>query len=313
MEVSSIVILAVSMAALAFASRYVIKYVEDLIEMTSLGETSAGFAILSVITSTPEFIVAIFAILEGTPTLSVGDLLGSNVFNIGVVVGILMLTAGFLKECPEGLDEIADVLLLSSIIPLVLVILRAPTALLGLGLIAVFFFSVFKETKVRSLAPIERQSDKSRRDLFIILLKILIITSIVILSARFVVSSALEITTAISISPLLLGALIVAFGTSLPELNLSITAAKRGRMLLASANAIGSNLTNLSLILGIVFISSLFSPFTVDVMAFSETISFVLITSLIVWYHMTKGGDCRLTGIALILTYVIFQLTTILG
>lgn len=312
MEVSSIVILAVSMAALAFASRYIIKYIEDLIEMTSLGETSAGFAILSVITSTPEFTVAIFAISEGTPTLSVGDLLGSNVFNIGVVVGILMLTAGFLKECPEGLDEIADVLLLSSIIPLVLVILRAPTALLGLGLIAVFFFSVFKETKVRSLAPIEKQSGKSRHDLFIVLLKILIGTLIVILSARFVVSSALEITAAIGISPLLLGALIIAFGTSLPELSLSMTAAKRGRMLLASANAIGSNLTNLSLILGIVFISSLFSPFTVDVMAFSETISFVLITSLIVWYHLTKGGDCRLTGIALIVTYVIFQLTTIL-
>lgn len=310
---TSVIVLGASLAALSFASRYVIRYVEDLIEITGFGETSIGFALLSVITSIPELTVAIFAIMDGSPSLSIGDLLGSNVFNIGVVVGILMLTSGFLKECPEGLDELADILILASIIPLILVVLKVPELLLGFGLLSIFVLTVYKETRTRTLKPLPDQvSEKKRGPISMILIKILGGTLIVVLSARFAVSSALEIAFSFAVAPIVVGALIVAFGTSLPELSLSLTAVKRGRIRLASANAIGSNLTNLTLILGLVLLSSLFSPFRLDITAFSEIISFVLITSLIIWYHMTKGADCRLVGISLISTYIIFQVNTIL-
>ena len=93
---SSLIILITSLIGLSIMSRYVIKSIEDLIEITGLSETSIGFALLSVITSIPELTVAFFAIMEGSPALSVGDLLGSNVFNIGIVVGVLMLISGFL-------------------------------------------------------------------------------------------------------------------------------------------------------------------------------------------------------------------------
>lgn len=307
------------MAVLSYASRYVILAVESFMQFTGLSETSVGFALLSVITSTPELLVAVFAISAGAPSLSVGDLLGSNIFNIGVVVGILMLTAGFLKECPEGLDEIADLLLLSSVIPLVLVIVKLPTGFIGLGLLSIFAFSVYRETRRPAVSAPVSMPDRSRNNSEknaskpLTTLKILIGTLVVLVAARFTVSSALEITAAFDIPPIFIGALVVAFGTSLPELSLSIMAVKRGRMRLASANAIGSNLTNLTLILGIVFLSSFFSPFSVDITSFFEIISFVLITSLIIWYHMTKGGDCRLVGIALISTYVIFQVTVIMS
>ena len=313
MDPIQIATLVVSLAGLAFISRYVIRYVEDLIELTSFGETSVGFALLSVVTSTPELAVAFFAVLEGTPELSIGDLLGSNVFNIGIVVGVLMLTAGFLRECPEGLDEIADILLLSSIIPLILVIFRVSNPILGFGLLIVFAISVYRQTRTRTLTPLPDNSHIPRRKVPLTLLKILAGALVIMLAARFAVSSAVDIAADIGVPPLFVSALIVAFGTSLPELSLTITAVKKGRMRLASANAIGSNLTNLTLILGLVFVSSLFSPFTIDIVLFLETISFVLITSLIVWCHMTKGGDCRITGVILILTYVVFQITTLLN
>lgn len=307
------------MAVLSYASRYVILAVESFMQFTGLSETSVGFALLSVITSTPELLVAVFAISAGVPALSVGDLLGSNIFNIGVVVGILMLTAGFLKECPEGLDEIADLLLLSSVIPLVLVIVKLPTGFIGLGLLSIFAFSVYRETRRPAVSAPVSMPDRSRNNSeknaskLLTSLKILVGTLVVLVAARFTVSSALEITATFGIPPIFIGALVVAFGTSLPELSLSMMAVKRGRMRLASANAIGSNLTNLTLILGVVFLSSFFSPFSVDITSFFEIISFVLITSLIIWYHMTKGGDCRLVGIALISTYVVFQVTVIMS
>lgn len=312
----ALVTLGLSLAALAFTSRYVIGAVEDIIEITGLSETSVGFALLSVITSTPELVVAVFAVLSGTPSLSVGDLLGSNVFNIGIVVGVLMLTTGFLRECPEGLDEVADVLLLSSIIPLILVILRTPTPLVGFGLLGIFAFSVYRETKARTLPPLNGLNVssgelKKHQSKALPVLKILGGAIFVIVSARFTVSAALEIAAASGIYPIFIGALVVAFGTSLPELSLSVMAVKRGRLRLATANAIGSNLTNLTLILGIVFVSALFSPFSVDITSFSQIISFVLITSLVVWYHMTRGGDCRIVGAVLILTYIAFQAVSI--
>ncbi len=244
--------------------------------------------------------------------MSVGALLGSNVFNIGIVVGTLMLTAGFLKECPEGFDELAEILLVSSIVPLILVVFQVPALVLGVGLLSVFVLIVYKETRTKTLGPLpDLGEDRKQGRIFPILLKVLAGTAIVVLSARFVVSSALEIVLSLNVDAIAVGASIVAIGTSLPELSLSLTAVKRGRMRLASANAIGSNLTNLTLILAVVLLSSLLRPFTLDAAIFSEIISFILITSLIIWYHMTKGADCRVVGITLILTYLVFQLNII--
>jgi cation:H+ antiporter len=309
--VVSAITLAASLAVLSFVSRFVIGSVEELIEITGLGETSAGFALLSVITSTPELLVAVFSVLNGAPSLSVGDLLGSNVFNLGIVVGVLMVTAGFLKQCPVGLAEIADILLISSLIPLMLVIFKVYNRYVGVILLAVFALTVYRETKGKSKALPITTDDKTKRakSKYSILLKILAGTIIIVISARFTVSSALVIADFLGIPPIFIGARLVAFGTSLPELSLSLTAVRRRRVILASANAIGSNLTNLTLILGVVFFSSVFSPFSIDIMSFIEIISFVLVTSIIMWYYITKGGNCQIIGMILIITYVAFQAT----
>lgn len=85
----NILTLALSLVTLAVASQFTIKSIEQLIEFTRLSEASVGFAILSVMTGIPEIFVATFSVLHGKPGFSVGDILGSNVFNIGIVVGIL--------------------------------------------------------------------------------------------------------------------------------------------------------------------------------------------------------------------------------
>ena len=314
----SIFVLAGSMAVLAYVSSFVIRSIEDFMELTGLGETAVGFALLSVITSTPELVVAAFSLAEGAPGLTVGDLLGSNVFNLGVVVGLLMLISGFLKECPEGLVEIADILLLSSIIPLLLVSVKGNNWLIGVGLLTLFVYTVYRETRLKGRVsqPVlteNQEGSKSSKSRSLTFVKILIGTLVIVVSARFTVSSALEIAGFLGIPVILIGAKLVAIGTSLPELSLSIAAVRRGRIYLATANAIGSNLTNLTLILGIVLCSSFFNPFILDLTAFTEVISFVLITSLIIWYYITKGGNCRRFGAILILTYVFFQAVSVVG
>ena len=86
-----LLILGASLVVLALSSHYTIKAIEKIIALTGLSEMSAGFILLATLTSVPEIIVALFAVLQGDPGISVGDILGSNVFNIGAVLGILAI------------------------------------------------------------------------------------------------------------------------------------------------------------------------------------------------------------------------------
>jgi len=295
-----------SLAVLAAASFFAIKYVEDFMEATRLSEVAAGFVILAIMTCMPELTVAIFAVYQGTAGISIGDILGSHVFNIGIVVGLLA-AFGSLKKCSTvSLVELIDLLFTASLIPLLLVAFKAASPIVGVALITVFAFSFYRMSKKRSPPTSDDVEEKIRRNkrTFTILFVILAATAVVVLAARFVILSAYEIVKLAGISQQEIGAKIVAVGTSLPELAFGLIAMKRGRVHLALGDAIGANLTTITLVLGLVLT---FSPFTMEQTIFAQILVFVLITNLILWRYLTKGGVTQVGGIILIMTYVLFQ------
>lgn len=306
------VTLTVSLLVLALAGHFTIRWVEDFIEFSGFSEASVGFAVLSVMTSTPEMTVAVFSVLQGAPGVSVGDIFGSNVANIGLVVGIMALIAPLEACCTDLLTEMVDVLFLSSLIPILLVVFGVLSPFVGVLLFGVFAYTIYlmvrgkspasvdEETVADKGVTIERPKEKNRKA---ILAKMVGGIAIVVVAARFAVSSASDIATLLGVPPILIGAKIVAVGTSLPELVINISAVRRGRPRLALGNAVGSNLTNLTLILGVVLLTS---PFTVDLTIFTETLPFLLISTLFLWRSLTKGGVSKLTGILLLMTYVVF-------
>jgi len=301
-----LLILVASLVVLAFSSHYTIKAIEKLIELTGLSEMSAGFILLATLTSVPEIIVALFAVLQGEPGISVGDILGSNVFNIGAVLGILGVL-GYLKTCCTNLlVDLTDILLITSLIPLLLVIFKVASPVVGIILLATFVANTYFMAKKRlpavesngSEAPAER---KGRTKVIVMLLVAL---AGVIVAARLVVSSGISIASLLGAPPILLGAKIIAIGTSLPELTTDFTAVRRGRVHLVIGGIIGSNLTNLTLVLGLVLLAS---PFAVDMTIFTELLPFLLITTVIFWRFLTRGGISKIGGILLMATYVLFQ------
>jgi len=307
------VIIAASLAVLAKASHLTIVSIEDLIELSSLSEASAGFVILSVMTSIPEMTVAAFAILQGAPGISIGDVLGSNMFNIGIVVGVIAMIGPLEKVRSDFLVEMVDILFLSSAIPILLVLpflsasLQTVGHLIGLILIGVFIFSIYIMTKTRKTPSADIQGDTmKRKNKKIILIKVAIGIFAVIISTRFAVWSASAIATILGVPPILIGAKIIAIGTSLPELALDVTAVRRGRIRLAIGDVIGSNLSNIALVLGIVL---RISPLTVNLTIFIEILPFLLIITLLLWRFLTKGGIPKWGGILLIMIYVLFQAT----
>jgi len=152
--VVQLLILVGSLVVLAFSSHYTIKAIEKLIELTGLNEMSAGFILLATLTSVPEIIVALFAVLQGEPAISVGDILGSNVFNIGAVLGLLAIL-GYLKTCCTNLlTELTDILLITSLIPLLLVIFKVSSPIVGVILLATFVANTYFMAK-RKLPAVE--------------------------------------------------------------------------------------------------------------------------------------------------------------
>lgn len=310
--VISVVILIVSLAVLAKASHLTIVLIEDLIELTGLSEASAGFVILSVMTSIPEMMVAAFSIFQGVPGISVGDLLGSNMFNIGIVVGVMAIIGPLEKVRSDFLVEMVDILFLSSTIPIILVIpflsafSQTIGSFVGVALIGVFVFSVYVMAKARKVPSVVPDEVTKRRSKKVVAAKVVAGTTVVVLAARFTVWSASTIATSLGVPPIVIGAKVVAIGTSLPELALDVTAVRRGRIRLAIGDAIGSNLSNIALILGFVLLTS---PLTVNLTIFTEILPFLLITTLLLWRFLTKGGIPKWGGILLIMMYILFQAT----
>jgi len=303
--VVQLLIFAFSLVILASASHYTIKSIEKLIALTGLSEMSAGFIILAILTSTPEIIVALFAVLQGEPGISIGDILGSNVFNIGAVLGILGML-GYLKTCCTDLSvDLTDILVITSLIPLLLVIFNVASPIVGVILLGTFVANTYFMAK-KKMPMVEADKseavEKGSKTRIIALLLLGLVG--VIVSARLVVSSGVNIALILGAPPILIGAKVVAIGTSLPELTLDLTAVRRGHVHLAIGDIIGSNLTNLSLVLGLVLLTS---PFTVDITIFTEILPFLLITTVIFWRFLTRGGVSQIGGVILIMTYILFQ------
>jgi len=305
-----LLILIASVVGLASASHFAIKSIEKLVETTGLSDASAGFIILAVLTSTPEIVVALFSIIQGNPAISIGDILGSNVFNIGAVLGILGII-GYLKTCcTDLLVELTDMLFITAFIPLLLVInqyhiLDIPSPVIGIILLVTFVINTCLMARKRT-PPVKLDDSTaiSKGKKGTVIAALLLSFTIVVVAARLTVYSASNIAVALGVPPILIGAKIVALGTSLPELTLDLTAVKHGRVQLALGDIIGSNLTNLTLVLGLVLLTS---PFKVDMTIFIEMLPFLLVTTVIFWRFIMRGGVSKTGGAVLILTYILFQ------
>ena len=299
-----LLILGGSLVVLALSSHYAIKAIEKIIALTGLSEMSAGFILLATLTSVPEIIVALFAVLEGEPGISVGDIVGSNVFNIGVVLGVLAIF-GYLKTCCTNLlMDLTDILFLTSLIPLLLVILNVATPIVGVLLLGTFVANTYFMAKKRTpTIEVNGNSEVVKKENKLKVIALLIIGLVgIIVSARSVVSSGVNLAVTLGAPPILLGAKIIAIGTSLPEFTTGLSAVRRGHVHLAIGDVIGSNLTNLTLVLGLVLLTS---P-SVDISILTELLPFLLITTVIFWRFLTRGGISKIGGVLLLAIYLLF-------
>lgn len=242
-----------------------------------------GLTIVSFGTSAPEVLVSISAALEGAGELAIGNALGSNLANLGLVLGATALIAKLPVQKPILLHEMPILFGVTAFAGYVLwdfhISLWEGIALLALIIPVMAFLVIIKQ---RDLTPAELEAEQQIPDMSAkaAWLWFLVGLGLLVLSSRVLVWGATETATYFGVSPLIIGLTVIAVGTSLPELAASIMSALRGHHDIALGNVIGSNIFN---ILAVMSIPALFSPLTLESVVFSrDYISMAGLTAFLV-------------------------------
>ena len=270
-----------------------------------------GLTIIAMGTSAPELSTSITSSLKGMNDMSIANVVGSNIFNLLVALGVSSMF-GKLK-----INNYKDIwMLLGTCLGLLLMAINRSLGMLN-GIILLITFTMYILSLIKQAKNNKNNKDnkeeqedngKQRNLLSTILLGILGLVAIVY-GGDLVVNSASAIALTLGMSENLVGLTIVALGTSLPEFVTSVMATKKGETEMAIGNIIGSNIFNILLILGV---ASSITPMTISTVALFD-ILFMTFT-VVMFVCLTKKTKVlsRNKGILMVLVYIGYLLFTIL-
>jgi len=301
----SLSLLLISLFLIAIFSERVIRYSLVLSKFLGLSEVAAGFILLSTATSLPELSICTYAAVIGEGALSVGNIFGSNITILTLVIGlaiILSKTPILIKR--RSNKELVQLLFFSSIIPLFIFQRGGLGPILGIILLMFFIrFALMMSRKPIEIRPIETVKKK---DKVVTVFKFIVCVGLIVMLSRFVVSSSLDIANFLNLPLSIMGATIVSLGTTLPELATTTQALRKKMYELALGNLLGSCITSITLVLGI---SSLISFSEVNVLAVQNIMFFLLLSSMVIWYMISTGNRIsRKEAFILCAIYVLFIL-----
>lgn len=310
-------------------ANYVVDSASFLAEYRNIPTLIIGFIVVGFCTSAPEFFVSFTASLKNQDSLAFGTVIGSNIFNLLIVIGL----AGFIKTLymeKSSIYKEFPFLILTSILLLILCsdvilgpysdnILSRTDGIILLIFFCIFIYSLLKVTlKPRSKfilneisTSIELDGSSSRSQVCTIKsmtsskANIMLVVGLISLTfgSLMVVNSSTLIANNFGVSTQLIGLTILAIGTSLPEFIIAIIAAGRGESDIALGNIIASNAFNILFILGI---SSIVSPMYVSSELFFN-IMFMILSTVITYVFVLRKKDInKFESISLICIYIVY-------
>ena len=271
-----------------------------------------GLTIVAFGTSAPEAVITVTASLRGSNGLAIGNIVGSNIFNLVFIIGLCAV----IKPVPVKLSEVSKDFWLSiagaAILLVLLIVGGSAIPQLGSLLMLIIFF-VYLVLLIRRAIKESSSSNEAHAAqkpiIFYILLSIAG-GALIIFGGHLTVDSATEIAIGLGVSDRIIGLTVVAIGTSAPELVTSLVACKKGENEFALGNIIGSNIFNILFILGL---AGLISPLEIVGGLVVDT-GFLLATSLLaLLFVYTKKELSRCEGIVMVALYLGYIFYTLGG
>jgi cation:H+ antiporter len=278
-----------------------------------------GLTIVALATSAPEILVSIVAAFRGETDLAVGNAIGSNIANIGLVLGtvaiirpIEMTSATLRREMPALLA--VSLLTVSLFLDSYLSRVDGLVLLIGLIIVMVWLTRLGIRSSASDSMSAEYDAEIPQHvSMRAAILWLVIGLATLLIGAELLVDGAIEIALALQVSELVIGILLVAFATSLPELAVSLVSALKGEYGLALGNIVGSNTFNSLAVIGI---AGIIEPAALPPSVLSLHI-FVLVAFTLVLFAMTydyegKGQISRLEGTALLGAFLAYDTYVVL-
>ena len=281
----------------------------DISFKLSIPKIIIGMTIVSFATSAPELIVSLNATLDGLPNFAIGNVLGSNIANIGFVLGIITIIYPIsLKKRFYNTDF--PLLIISTVLFYYIIytesqISRVEGIILVISITLILFYLFFYQKNDQS--EFSEELDKDKISIFKSFLYILFSGSLLWLGSETLIKSAISVANKLEISERIISITMVAIGTSVPELAASIVASLKKQNDLSIGNLIGSNIFNLLVVIGIT--SSIVPINGIDKSIINNDMLWVVLFSVIIFplaYLGNRNVLTRKKGIMLLALYLIF-------
>jgi cation:H+ antiporter len=274
-----------------------------LSNLSGISQMAIGFIFIAVATSLPELSIGIISSLQGNGILSFGNLIGANISNLTLVLGAIALVGFNLGRIYSV--QIEQSIIITTAIAIFLIVLGRSDFVFGIFCLAVFYLfssyiaKVAVEVEVKGLKSIE---------IIKAIFKLLLSISLVIISAYIITNSSIALADSLGIAESVVGATILAIGTTLPELSVSLAAVRKRNISLAVGNIVGSIVTNLTLIFGIV---SVINPIALghDVTTALYSLIAVNLIFLFLAYRMKFGTREGMFLLSVFILYLIILLS----
>lgn len=267
-----------------------------------------GLTIVALGTSMPELCVSVVSALKGTPDLAVGNVVGSNIFNALLIVGVAALVAPMTILRSTVFKDVPCALVASVVL---LMMCQNDWVITRLdGAILFVFFLVFMRLTIKgatSAQPAPQEAEEKETSAgkqpmkgWLAGLWMVVGLAALIGGSNLFVGGATEVARALNVSDAVIGLTIVAGGTSLPELATSVVAAKKGNSGIAIGNVLGSNVLNILFILGL---TGMISPMHIEGIT-NVDLYMMLVSTIMIWFFsFTKYTIERWEGAVLVLTF----------
>lgn len=263
-----VIILAVGIVLLVKGADWFVSGASELAAKLGIPPLIVGLTVVAMGTSMPEAAVSISAVIKGNADITIGNVVGSNILNILIILGLSAVISSLSVEKSTIKYELPFLVGIS-----VLLIVQGLDGHIGfadglvqLVLFSMYLFYLFMSAKKKNDGDDAEQVNRQNRKLWQIILLCIFGLAMTVAGSSMAVDAACGIAEKLGMSERFIGLTIVALGTSLPELVTSVTAARKGKSDIAVGNIVGSNIFNILFVVGI---SALINP-----VAFAEGFRF---------------------------------------
>ncbi len=269
-----------------------------LAKVLGISSSIIGLTVVAYGTSLPEFAVSVVATIEGSRGIVLGNVVGSNIVNIGLIIGASALIRSLRVEWKTFKNSTIFMIIFSF---LTLIVARNNISRIeGFAIFSLFLLFLYYYYKTSKNE--ENNIEKNEKTMKKIVVGIVLGIVGVGLGSKILVDSAVKIALYFGISEEAIGASLVAFGTSLPEIVTSVVAAYKGLSGISLGNIVGSNIFNIGLVLGT---CALIKPLAVKEDFFFD-IGYMIAITLVLVAFMMSGVLGRIKGAVLLLLYILY-------